>query len=88
MNLVGSPLYSLRKREVESISHLFLKRDFSTRLWAETQRWCSPAIALSQLTDKIVHLGWFSNDPQKSLINHIYFYTSISFTANVMKEEK
>ena len=34
----------------------------------ETQ---SPAIALPQLTKKIVYLGWFSNDPQTILINHI-----------------
>ena len=70
MNLVESPLCSLCKREVESISHLFLKCEFSTRLWAETQKWCSPAIALPQLTEKIVYLGWFSNDPQTILINH------------------
>ena len=71
MNLVESPLCSLCKREVESISHLFLKCELSTRLWAETQKWCSPAIALPQLTEKIVYLGWFSNDPQTILINHI-----------------
>ena len=65
MNLVESLLCSLRKREVESISHLFLKCELSTRLWAETQKWCSPAIALPQLTEKIIYLGWFSNDPQK-----------------------
>ena len=70
MNLVKSPLCSLCKREVESISHLFLKCELSTRLWEETQKWCSPAIALPQLTEKIVYLGWFSNDPQKILINH------------------
>ena len=52
-------------------THLFLKCELSTRLWAETQKWCSPAIALPQLTEKIVYLGWFSNDPQKILINHI-----------------
>ena len=66
MNFVESPLCSLYKREVESISHLF-----STRLWAETQRWCSPAIARPQLTEKIVYLGWFSNSPQTILINLI-----------------
>ena len=71
MNLFESPLCSLCKREVESISHLFLKCKFSTRLWAETQRWCSPAIALPQLTEEIVYLGWFSNDPQTILTNHI-----------------
>ena len=71
MNLVESPLCSLNKREVESIFHLFLKCEFSTRLWAETQRWCGPAIALPQLTEKIVYLGWLSNDPQTILINHI-----------------
>ena len=71
MNLVESPLCSLCKREVESISHLFLKCEFSARLWAETQRWCSPAIALLQLTEKTVYLGWLSNDPQTILINHI-----------------
>ena len=41
------------------------------RACAETQRWCSPAIALPQLTEKIVFLGWFSDDPQTILINHI-----------------
>ena len=71
MNLVESPLCSLCKREVESISHLFLKCEFSTRLWEETHRWCSPAITLPQLTEKIVYLGWLSNDPQIILINHI-----------------
>ena len=71
MNLVGSPLCSLCKREVESISHLFLKCEFSTRLRAEQQRWCSPTIALPQLTEKIVYLGRFSNDPQTILISHI-----------------
>ena len=71
LNLVESPLCSLCKREVASISHLFLKCEFSTRLWAETQRWCSSAIAISQLTEKIVYLGWLSNDPQTILINHI-----------------
>ena len=71
MNLVESTLCSLCKREFESISHLFLKCEFSIRLCAETQRWCSPAIALPQLTEKIVYLGWFSNDPQTILINHI-----------------
>ena len=38
MNLVEFPLCSLCKREVESISHFFLKREFSTQLWAETQK--------------------------------------------------
>ena len=71
MNLVESPLCSLCKKEVESISHLFLKCEFSNRLRAETQRWCSPAIALPQLTEKIVYLGWLSDDPQTILINHI-----------------
>ena len=66
MNLVESPLCSLCKREVESISHLFSKCELSTRLWAETQKWCNPAISLPQLTEKIVYLGWFSDDPQKS----------------------
>ena len=63
MNLVQSPLCSLCKREIDSISHLFLKCEFSTRLWAETQRWCSPAIALrdnkrrvlGQTTTFVVH---------------------------------
>ena len=50
---------------------MFLKCEFCTRLWAETQRWCGPAIALPQLTEKIVYLGWFSNDPRTILINHI-----------------
>ena len=30
-----------------------------------------PIIALPQLSEKIVYLGWFSNDPQTILINHI-----------------
>ena len=71
MNLVESPLCSLCKREVESISHLFPECEFSTQLWVEIQRWCSPAIALPHLTEKIISLGWSSNDPQTILINHI-----------------
>ena len=62
MNLVESPLFSLCKREVESISHLFPECEFSTQLWVEIQRWCSPAIALPHLTEKIISLGWSSND--------------------------
>ena len=71
MNFVESPLCSLCKREVESISHLFLKCKLPTLFWEVTQRWYSPAIALPQLTEKIVYLGWFSNDPQTILIDHI-----------------
>ena len=37
MNLIQSPLCSLCKREVENISHLFLKCEFSTLLWADTE---------------------------------------------------
>ena len=36
MKLVASPLCSPCKREVETISHLFLRCEFSKRLWAET----------------------------------------------------
>ena len=60
-----------RNREYFSFVSKILKCGFSTRLWAETQRWCSPAIALPQLTEKIVYLEWFSNDPQRILIDHI-----------------
>ena len=88
MNLVESPLCSLCKREIESIFHLFLKCEFSARLWAETQRWCSPAIALPQLTEKIVYLGWFSNAPQTILINHILLlYKYFLYSKRNRKEE-
>ena len=81
-------LCSLCKREVESISHLFLKSEFSTRLWAETQRWCSPAIALPQLTEKTVYMGWFSNDPQTILINHILLLYKCFLFCKRNEEEK
>ena len=55
MNLVEPPLTPMCKREVETISHLFRICEFSTRLWAETQIWCSLAIALAQLPAKIVY---------------------------------
>ena len=71
MKLVASPLCSLCKSEVETISHLFFRCEFSTRLWAERQKWSSRTITLPQLSEKIVYLGWFSNDPQTILINHI-----------------
>ena len=68
MNLVESPLC---KKEVETISHLFLRCEFSTRLWAKTQKWSSLTIIFLQLSEKIVYLGWFSNDTQTILINQI-----------------
>ena len=71
MKLVASPFCSLCKREVETISHLFLRYEFSIRLWAETQKWSSRTITLPQLSEKIVCVGWFSDDPQAILINHI-----------------
>ena len=71
MKLVASPLCSLCKREFETISLLFLRYESSKRLWAETQKWSSHTITLPQLSEKIVYLGWFSNDPQTILINHI-----------------
>ena len=71
MKLVASPLCSLCKREFETISHLFLRCESSKRLWAEIQKWSSHTITLPQLSEKIVYLGWFSNDPQTILINHI-----------------
>ena len=71
MKLVASPLCSLCKREVETTSNLFLRCEFSVRLWAETQKWSSRNIKLPQLSEKIVCLGWFSNDPRTILINHI-----------------
>ena len=71
MNLVASPLCSLCKREFETIFHLFLKCESSKRLWSEIQKWSSHTITLPQLSEKIVYLGWFSNDPQTILINHI-----------------
>ena len=71
MNLVESPLCSLCKEEVETISHLFLTCEFSARLWAETQKWSSLTIKLPQLSEKIVNLRWFSNDTQTILIYHI-----------------
>ena len=51
MKLVASPLCSLCKREVETIPHLFLRCEFSTRLWAETQKWSSCTITLPQLSE-------------------------------------
>ena len=48
-----------------------LRCQFSTRLRAETQKWNSLTITLPQLSEKIVYLGWFSNDTQTFLINHI-----------------
>ena len=71
MKLVVSPLSSLCKREVETISHLFLRCELSIRLWAETQKWSSRTITLPQLSEKILYSGWFSNDPQTILIDHI-----------------
>ena len=70
MKLVASPLCLLCKREVETISRLFLRCEFSTRLWAEAQKWSSPTITLSKLSEKVVYSGCFSNDPQTILINH------------------
>ena len=71
MKLADSPLCSLCKREFETISRLFLRCESSKRLWAEIQKWSSHTITLPQLSEKIVYLGWFSNDPQTNLINHI-----------------
>ena len=71
MKLVASPLCPLCESEVETISHLFFRCEFSTRLWAERQKWSSRTITLPQLSEKIVYLGWFSNDRQTILINHI-----------------
>ena len=71
MKLVASPLCLLCKGEVETISRLFLRCEFSTRLWAETRKWSSHTITLPQLSEKIVYLGWFSDDLQTILINHI-----------------
>ena len=59
MNLVESPLCSLCKKEVETISHLFLRCEFSTRRWAEAQKWSSFTMTLPQLSEKIVYLAWF-----------------------------
>ena len=87
MNLVESPLCSLCKREVESISHLFLKCEFSTRLWEETQRWCSPAIALPQLTEKTVYLGWFSNNPDKSYFTFIQVFPLLQTSLRKVKSK-
>ena len=69
--LADSPLCSFCKRELETISHLFLRCESSKRLWAEIQKWSSHTVALPQLSEKIIFLGWFSNDPQTNLINHI-----------------
>ena len=71
MNLVESPLCSLYKKEAEIIFHLFLRCEFSTRIWAETQNWSSLSITLPQISEKVVYLGWFSNDTQTISINHI-----------------
>ena len=71
MKLAASPLCSLCKREFEAISHLFLRCEYSKRLWAEIQKWSSHTITLPQLSEKIVYLGRLSNDPQTNLINHI-----------------
>ena len=71
MYLVESPLCSLWLKEVETVSHLFLRCECSTRLWAKTQRWSSLTITLLQLSEKIVYLGWFSNETQTILINRI-----------------
>ena len=71
MKLVASPLCSLCKREVETISHLFLRCKFSIRLWAETQKWSSRTLTLSQLSERVVYLGWFSSDLQTILLNPI-----------------
>ena len=79
MKLVASPLCSLCKREVETISHLFLRCEFSTRLCAEIQKWSCRKITLPQLSEKIVYLGWFSNDPQTILIDHFTFWWSAGY---------
>ena len=71
MDLVDSSLCSLCKKEVETTSHLFLRCEFSTRLWAETQKWSNLTMTVPLLSEKIVYLGWFSNDTQTILINHI-----------------
>ena len=48
MKLVPSPLCSLCKREVETISQLFLRCEFSIRLCTETQKWSSCIIAIRE----------------------------------------
>ena len=82
MNLVESPFCSLCKREIESISHLFRKCEFSTRLWAETQRWRSPAIALPHL---IFHLLQFHIDFLPHLIYCPQCYNLSEFSSSCLR---
>ena len=66
-----SPLCSLCKREVETVSDLFLKCGQSENLWLSTQNWCSSTLKLPHLSETVKHLGWLSDEPNWILINHI-----------------
>ena len=44
---------------------------FSQKLWSNTQNWCSPIFKLSNLSEKIVFLGYLNEETNNILINHI-----------------
>ena len=71
MKKIDSPLCSLCKREVETVSHLFLKCEQSKNLWLSTQKWCNSTLKLPHLSEKVIHLGWLSEQPKWILVNRI-----------------
>ena len=71
MKKIDSPLCSLCKREIETVSHLFLKCEQSENLWLSTQKWCNSTLKLPHLSEKVIHLGWLSEQPKWILVNHI-----------------
>ena len=71
MNKIDSPLCSLCKREAETVPHLFFKCGQSEILWLSTQKWCNSTLKLPHLSEKVVHLGWLSDEPNWILVYHI-----------------
>ena len=72
MGCAESPLCSLRKRENETVSHLFCNCTFTQQLWKKLQLWVRGYVILAAFEASIVILGvWNTENENNVLVNHV-----------------
>ena len=71
MKVVSSPLCSFCGESSETVGHLFLRYRYPLALWIEVKQWLQPLLMLSNLTEKLIFLGFLDNQSNSVIINHL-----------------